>query len=326
MYDLTPEHAAFCRDLFERNQMKIGQLYTPLGLEGNVLMFPSTLGGGGWGGVSTDPSLGYLFTNVNNLGQWGHMEKKADPKTGEMTYVRTSAYGPYARFWNRDTRVPCSKPPFGELVAVDTRTGDIAWRSPLGTVPALEAQGIKNTGALNLGGSIATAGGLVFIAATNDSRFRAFESKTGRLLWEQPIDANGHTIPITYLGKDGKQYVAIMAGGGGGYFGGTPSDSLVAFALGEGKAPPPVSVVSKAESREVPARPTGPVKLPDGAGKVILQRSCGTACHALDAVTGIRRDRAAWAAMVENMVGRGAKATDQEIKLIVDYLVTHFGK
>ena len=157
------------------------------------------------------PSLGYLFTNVNNLGQWGHMEKKTDPKTGEVTYIRTSAYGTYARFWNRDTRVPCSKPPFGELVAVDTRTGDIAWRSPLGTIPALEAQGVKNTGALSLGGSIATAGGLVFIGATNDSRFRAFESKSGRLLWEQPIDANGHTIPITYLGKNGKQYVAIMA-------------------------------------------------------------------------------------------------------------------
>src|SRR6266496_3179256 len=102
-----------------------------------------------------------------------------------------------------------------------------------------------HAGAPNLGGSIATAGGLVFIGATNDSRFRAFESKTGRLLWEQPIDANGHTIPITYLGKDGKQYVAIMAGDGGGYFGGTPSDSVVAFALGEGSAPLPVTTETR---------------------------------------------------------------------------------
>ena len=80
IYNETPEHAAFCRDLFDRNQMKIGSLYTPLGLEGNVLMFPSTLGGGSWGGVSADPSLGYLFTNVNNLGQWGHME---DHRSGD---------------------------------------------------------------------------------------------------------------------------------------------------------------------------------------------------------------------------------------------------
>ncbi len=162
--------------------MQIGPLYTPLGLEGNVLMFPSTLGGGGWGGVASDPSLGYLFTNINNLGQWGHMEKKIDPATGAVDYIRTSAYGTYARFWNRDTMIPCNNPPFGELVAVDTRTGDIAWRTPLGTVPALEEKGVKNTGAPNLGGSIATAGGLVFIAATNDSRFRAFESQTGRLV------------------------------------------------------------------------------------------------------------------------------------------------
>ena len=319
IYNLTPEHAAFCRDLFEKNRMRPAPLYTPFGLEGNVLMFPSTLGGGGWGGVSTDPTLGLLFTNINNLGQWGHMEKKTDPKTGETTYIRTSAYGAYARFWNRDTRIPCTNPPFGELVAVDTRTGDIAWRSLLGTIPALEELGVKNTGAPSLGGSIATAGGLVFIAATNDSRFRAFESKTGRLLWDQPIDANGHTIPITYLGKNGKQYVAVMAGGGGGYFGGTPSDSVMAFALGQGTAPKPAPMVSKHEEHPPPT-------LLEGTENKIVQRACGSTCHKLDVVLGARRTRAAWTAMVDNMVARGAKVPDDELKPIVDYLVLHFGK
>jgi len=325
MYSLTPDHAAFCRELFEQNHMRTGPLYTPLGLEGNVLMFPSTLGGGGWGGVSADPSLGYLFTNVNNLGQWGHLEKKVDPATGAPEYVRASAYGSYARFWNRDTMIPCTNPPFGELVAVNTRTGDIAWRTPLGTMPALEAKGIKNTGAPNLGGSIATAGGLVFIAATNDSRFRAFESKTGRLLWEQPIDANGHTIPITYLGKDGKQYVAILAGGGGGYFGGTPSDSVIAFALGEGRAPVTVPQVTKAETERESGSLKATVVLPDGPGKATVQRSCGGPCHGINSVTGVRRDRAAWTAMVDNMIARGATVKDSETKVIVDYLVKHFG-
>lgn len=325
IYNETPEHAAFCRDLFDRNQMKIGGLYTPLGLEGNVLMFPSTLGGGSWGGVSADPSLGYLFTNVNNLGQWGHMEANTDPTTGAVTYKRTSAYGPYARFWNRDTRVPCTKPPFGELVAVDTRTGDIAWRTPLGTVPALEEKGVRNTGAINLGGSIATAGGLVFIGATNDSRFRAFDSKTGKLLWDQPIDANGHTIPITYLGKNGKQYVVIMAGGGGGFFGGTPSDSVIAFALGKEPAPPAITTVSRVETRPVAGALGKRVTLPEGPGKAVVQRACGGTCHGVDAVTGVRRDRAAWGAMVDNMIARGASVRESETKLIVDYLVTHFG-
>jgi quinoprotein glucose dehydrogenase len=326
IYNLTPEHAAFCRDLFEKHRMRIVSLYTPLGLDGDVLMFPSTLGGGGWGGVSYDPGLGYLFTNVNNLGQWGHMEKKLDPKTGESTYVRTSAYGTYARFWNRDTRVPCTNPPFGELVAVDARTGDIAWRTPLGTVPALEELGVKNTGAPNLGGSIATAGGLVFIAATNDSRFRAFEAKTGRLLWEQPIEANGHTIPITYIGKDGKQYVAIMAGGGGGFFGGTPGDTVVAFALGDRPSPTPIAPVSRAEPGQTPARQMGPAVLPDAPEKTLVQRTCGASCHPIGVVTGVRRDRAAWIAMVENMVARGATAKEAEVKQIVEYLVRHFGK
>src|SRR5260370_9867441 len=97
--------------------MPIGAFDTPLPLDGNVLMFPSTLGGGNWGGVSVDPSLGYLFININNLGQWGHMEKKTDPKTGALTYVRTSAYGTYARFWKRDTQIPSTNPPSGELVS-----------------------------------------------------------------------------------------------------------------------------------------------------------------------------------------------------------------
>ncbi len=323
MYNRTPEHAAFCRELFERNRMRISPLYTPFGREDNVLMFPSTLGGGGWGGLSHDPGLGYLFTNVNHLGQWGHMEKRTDPKTGEETYIRTSAYGAYARFWNRDSKIPCTNPPFGELVAVDTRRGDIAWRTPLGTIAELEEKGVRNTGAPNLGGSIATAGGLVFIAATNDRRFRAFESRTGRLRWEQPIDANGHTIPITYLGKDGKQYVAIMAGGGGGYFGGTPGDAVVAFALGDASAPA-APLVSQRE--RAPTRAAATARLPEGPGSALVQRACGISCHDIETVTGVRRDRAAWTALVETMVARGARVEGGELSEIVAYLTRHFGK
>jgi quinoprotein glucose dehydrogenase len=113
---------------------------------------------------------------------------------------------------------------------VNVNTGEIAWRVPLGTVDALEARGIHKTGALNIGGSIATAGGLVFIGATNDSRFRAFDSRTGAELWSAEIDASGHATPMTYLGRDGRQYVVIAAGGGG-FFGSKPSDAVVAFAL-----------------------------------------------------------------------------------------------
>lgn len=325
LYDSTPEHAAFCRELFEKNQMKPSPLYTPFGTEGNTLMFPSTIGGGGWGGMSTDPGLGLLFVNVSHVGQWGHMEKKTDAKTGQTTWVRTAAYGTYARFWDRDSKIPCNKPPFGEMIAIRTSTGDVAWRVPLGRMPALEARGVTGTGSPNLGGSIATAGGLVFIGATNDSRFRAFESATGRLVWEQPIEANGHTIPITYLGKDGKQYVAIHAGGGGGFFGGSPSDAVVAFALGE-RAVEPIApmVVSKADLPG--ASPKAPVVLVEGPGRDVVQRVCGSTCHNTGVVVGTRRDRAAWTAMVETMVARGARANKDEMRVIVDYLAAKFGK
>src|SRR5205085_7912068 len=107
-----------------------------------------------------------------------------------------------------------------ELVAVDLASGDIAWRSVLGRIETLEAIGVRDTGSVNLGGSIATAGGLVFIGATNESRFRAFDSKTGKLLWEAKLEASGHSSPITYMGRDGRQYVTIMASGGGGFLGG----------------------------------------------------------------------------------------------------------
>ncbi|PYT20527.1 MAG: hypothetical protein DMG58_33905, partial [Acidobacteria bacterium] len=95
---------------------------------------------------------------------------------------------------------------------------------------------------------------MVFIGATNDSRFRAFDSKTGKRLWEEKLEASGHTIPITYMGRDGRQYVALMAEGGGAFLGGGLSNSLVAFALPDvSRKPLPVSV-TKAVAAAAAAR------------------------------------------------------------------------
>jgi glucose dehydrogenase len=321
MYDRSPDHARFCKELFETNHMEIGGPFAPMPLEGNVLEFPSTLGGGNWGGVSINPSQGLLFVNVMNIGQWGHMEKR------DNEYRRTSAYGPYARFWDREQHIPCQNPPFGELVAVNLASGDIAWRSVLGTVPALEALGVHNTGALNLGGSIATAGGLIFIGATNDQRLRAFESKTGKPLWEAALEASGHTNPITYMGRDGRQYVALMASGGGAFLGGGISNSLVAFALpGVPRKPLPVAVskavaAAAAEERGKPkVGAYAPVALPSGGVQALVQKTCGTGCHSVEVVTSQRMSPSDWNALVQSMVARGAVASDAETKLIADYL------
>jgi len=325
LYNRSPEQARFCRELFETNQMKIGPPYTPLALEGNVLFFPSTLGGGNWGGVSIDPEHGQLFVNVMNVGQWGHMERRGSE------YLRTSAYGAYARFWNRETHIPCQNPPFGELVAVDLGTGEIAWRSVLGRIDALEALGVHDTGSLNLGGSIATAGGLVFIGATNDSRFRAFDSATGKLLWEAKLEASAHSIPITYMGRGGRQYVAVMATGGGGYLGGGLSNTIVAFALPDAPSKPlPVSVSKAVAAARIKYGSTPQhtasidVSSPVDA-KDLVQRTCGQRCHKLDVVTAQRMTERDWNAIVHNMVARGAQASDAQIGAIVEYLSKRFG-
>ena len=109
-------------------------------------------------------------------------------------------------------------------------TGDIAWQVRLGITDTLP-EGQQNTGRPNMGGSVATAGGLVFIGATDDSRFRAFESKTGKELWVTKIDAGAHAAPITYQGKDGKQYVVVTATGGGFLGDKSSGDAVIAFAL-----------------------------------------------------------------------------------------------
>jgi quinoprotein glucose dehydrogenase len=114
---------------------------------------------------------------------------------------------------------------------VDLNKGEFRWRSVLGVDDELAAAGIPQTGTMNIGGSMVTAGGLVFIGATNDSRFRAFDKDTGAELWTARLPASAHAVPATYQGRNtGKQFIVIAAGGGNKY-NATYSDALVAFSL-----------------------------------------------------------------------------------------------
>jgi glucose dehydrogenase len=210
-----PEHAKFCRDLAE----KIGGLhnlgpYTPYSSSEFRVIFPGQQGGANYGGVSIDPKLGYVFVNTRDVAGMGRLDKS--PEGDQVAYRRFSPLGRgsvNARFWDPATQLPCQQPPWAHLTAVNASTGEIAWRVPLGTSDELEAKGLHNTGSFGQGGSIATAGGLVFIAGTIDKRFRAFESRTGKLLWEGKLDVEGHTNPMTYLGRNGKQYVVMISSG-----------------------------------------------------------------------------------------------------------------
>jgi membrane-bound PQQ-dependent dehydrogenase (glucose/quinate/shikimate family) len=218
---VTAESHRYCAELF--HSLETRGMYTPYGLK-QTLVMPGTLGGATWSGGSFDPELGYLFVNVNELGAVGAMEPQ--PAGAPVAYRRGSKEGEYARFWDQN-QWPCQKPPWGTLNAVDVNKGEIVWKVPLGVVDGLNME----TGSPNLGGSVATAGGLVFIGAAADSRFRAFDSRTGKQLWVAELAASAHAAPVTYVGnKSGKQFVVIAAGGGG-YFRGKTSDEIVAFAL-----------------------------------------------------------------------------------------------
>ena len=128
----------------------------------------------------------------------------------------------------------CQQPPWGQLTAINVHTGEFAWRSVLGVTDSLPPEKQK-TGRPGNGGSIATAGGLVFIAATDDSRFRAFDARNGQEVWTVKLAATAHATPSTYLGKDGRQYVVIASTGGGFLEAPVVDDSITAFALPRGK-------------------------------------------------------------------------------------------
>lgn len=230
-YGLTPEHAAYCRDLWDRNRMFTRGMFTPPETDRTMVTFPSTLGGGNWSGLSYDPAHGLVFANIMNLGQVARMVRREHPAANEAEYKRTTPWGrPIGRFWNPETRVPCSAPPFGELIAVDVNRASIVWRVPLGEFDDLAARGIPKTGTPNIGGTIVTASGLIFIGSTIDRRFHAFDARSGAELWTTRLDASAHATPMTFLGRDGRQFVVIAAGGDG-LLASPPGSKIVAFAL-----------------------------------------------------------------------------------------------
>jgi glucose dehydrogenase len=224
---VTPEHEAFCKKMMATEDGMVGsQAFSAFGKKLTVL-FPGTIGASSWPGISYDPKLGYLFVNTSDLAD---VAKVAAFPGADPPYQRTSPWGIYARFWDENKYWPCQKPPWGQLWAINANTGDVAWKIPFGTVPELDAAGIHNTGSLNYGGSIATAGGLLFIGATNDRYFHAYDAATGKLLWQDQLEAGSYVVPITYKGKSGKQYILTMATGGS-FYDHITGDAVVAFAL-----------------------------------------------------------------------------------------------
>jgi quinoprotein glucose dehydrogenase len=238
---LTPELETACRKLVEG--MQLGGPYLPVSYKRLRVQFPGNHGGVNWGGMSYHPQLGYLFVNTNELGQVsGLRDRNADatgPARADGVGNRVDPNGPYqgvpggGRFsvrGNDTQQLLCQQPPWGLLTAVDVHTGEFVWRVPLGITESLPADK-QLTGRPGNGGTIATAGGLVFVGATDDSRFRAFDARTGKELWTFKLAGAAQATPMTYEGRDGRQYVVIAATGGGFFHNPVTDDRLLAFAL-----------------------------------------------------------------------------------------------
>lgn len=238
--NLTPEQHAYCTAFWDQNKITVTGLYGRPSLTTGTLSFPSTLGGPNWGGPSYSPASGLFVVNVQNMGQYraagpagvgfAPRPRSATPPAAPGAPAPAIVQQGFQYRIDANTVLPCTPTPWGELVAVDINKGEIAWRAPLGSTPGLGAAG-ADTGSRNLGGNIQTAGGLVFIGATNDSTFRAYDSRTGHQLWSTQLEASAHSTPITYMGKDGKQYVVVVGAGGTAVGSKHMSDTLNAFVL-----------------------------------------------------------------------------------------------
>jgi quinoprotein glucose dehydrogenase len=197
------------------------------------LMQPGNAGGSNWGGIAFDPRRQLAIANTMNLPYVvalipraaAQRQAIADRYPGfEFAEQEGTPYGMRRTAFKSGLGIPCVKPPWGMLTAVDMSRGTIKWQIPLGDAPLTH----RNLGIPGIGGPIVTASGLIFIAASLDDRLRAFSSETGHLLWEVKLPAGGQATPMTYA-SGGRQFVVIAAGGYKGDS--TRGDYVVAYAL-----------------------------------------------------------------------------------------------
>jgi quinoprotein glucose dehydrogenase len=335
LYHDLPEHSAWCKAYVNDNHMLLAQEpYTPPAFKRYSVNLPGTHGGVNYSGGALDRALGLFIVNVNNLGQ--PMRIIPDDHGG---YTNAGPLAGTVRFWNPEKHLPCTEPPWGELVAININSGNIVWRSTLGVTDSFP-EDKQRTGRPGLGGPIVTAGGLTFIGATDDSRFRAFDTKTGQELWTYHLPASAESIPITYTDEDRKQYVAIVATGGGLIRAPLLSDELIAFKLDDGTSEEPSIVhASPTPLGSKPLAPAAPwaiqdprtkailrrqaASLPPGAGRDVTLRACSS-CHGLETFTNQRLSAQEWTNVVQTMSVKGAIATSSELKLIASYLSRAF--
>lgn len=250
-WGMTPIDQALCR--IQLAGMRNDGLFTPSGLDKPVLGDPAFDGVMDWYGATIDPTRKVLYANYMEMPFIFRTYTRADalrrklfkPWAGwghpypQPLFNNNPQHGlPYAQVvepWLGIFGAPCVAPPWGMMKAIDLVSRKVVWSRPVGTTANMGPHNIRipfglPTGIFMMGGNIATQGGLVFMGATSDQRFRAFDARTGRTLWSTELPAGGNATPLSYIGQDGRQYVVIAVGGHGGLRS-RNGDSVVAFAL-----------------------------------------------------------------------------------------------
>jgi len=261
MWGLTPLDQLWCRIAFRKARYE-GD-FTPQGLK-PVITYPGSAGGSNWGSSTVDPDRGLLIVNTLHAAEVGRLiprtehermkaeaaaaaadDKSGVPKAmraghgGQYTYIQPQDGTPYAferSIFLSPLDALCQKPPYARISVFDIKSRKLLWSKPFGTIEHSGPFGIETglpirMGVPTIGGSMATAGGLLFIGASQDRHFRAYDIATGKILWDFKLPTTGAATPMSYRSKkSGRQFV-IIAAGGHPALKGPPIGRLYAFAL-----------------------------------------------------------------------------------------------
>lgn len=236
MWGGTPFDQMLCRIQFK--SLRYEGIYTPPSLQGSIV-YPGNFGVFDWGGISVDPERQIAIVNPNYMAFTSQLVPSEAVEGGparksETEGVQPNKGAPYGVILQpllSQLGLPCQSPPWGYIAAVDLTNHQVIWQHKNGTVRDSSPVPLPlPMGVPSLGGTITTEAGVAFLSGTLDQYLRAYDVRNGKQLWEGRLPAGGQTTPMTYTGKDGRQYVLVVAGGHGS-LGTKQGDYVMAFAL-----------------------------------------------------------------------------------------------